>query len=74
MPCSSRFLHGPKEAAAAIRGVLSADPRSVYRRSRCKDRLFFFTLDTADITCWFGQGFAEVLQVRPVAVGTELAC
>uniref|UniRef100_A0A4W5R3X8 tRNA methyltransferase O n=1 Tax=Hucho hucho TaxID=62062 RepID=A0A4W5R3X8_9TELE len=34
-----RFLHGPKEAAAAIRGVLSADPRSVYRRSRCKDRL-----------------------------------
>ncbi|KAK6324716.1 hypothetical protein J4Q44_G00040580 [Coregonus suidteri] len=68
-----RFLRGPKEAAAAIKGVLSADPRSVYRRSRCKDRLFFFTLDTADITCWFGQGFAEVLRVRPVAVGTELA-
>ncbi|KAL1023782.1 hypothetical protein UPYG_G00046040 [Umbra pygmaea] len=62
-----QFLRGPKEAAAAIRGVLSADPRSVYRRSRCRDRLFFFTLDTADITCWFGQGFAEVLQVRPVA-------
>ncbi|TNN89455.1 tRNA (adenine(37)-N6)-methyltransferase [Liparis tanakae] len=55
-----------EEAAAAIRGVLSADPRSVYRRTRCRDRLFFFTLDTADITCWFGQGFAEVLQVRPV--------
>ncbi|XP_036829331.1 tRNA (adenine(37)-N6)-methyltransferase-like [Oncorhynchus mykiss] len=68
-----RFLRGPKEAAAAIRGVLSADPRSVYRRSRCKDRLFFFTLDTADITCWFGQGFAEVLRVRLVAVGKELA-
>jgi hypothetical protein len=45
----------------------------VYRRSRCKDRLFFFTLDTADITCWFGQGFAEVLRVRLVAVGKELA-
>uniref|UniRef100_A0A4W5R3W8 tRNA methyltransferase O n=1 Tax=Hucho hucho TaxID=62062 RepID=A0A4W5R3W8_9TELE len=26
-------------------GALSADPRSVYWRSRCKDRLFFFTLD-----------------------------
>ncbi|KAM3864806.1 tRNA (adenine(37)-N6)-methyltransferase [Diretmus argenteus] len=61
-----KFLRGPEEAAAAIRGVLSADPRSVYRRTRCGDRLFFFTLDTADITCWFGQGFAEVLQVRPL--------
>lgn len=61
-----KFLHSSEEAAAAIKGVLSADPRSVYRRTRCRDRLFFFTLDTADITCWFGHGFAEILQVRPV--------
>ncbi|XP_070779915.1 tRNA (adenine(37)-N6)-methyltransferase [Enoplosus armatus] len=61
-----KFLCSPKEAAAAIRGVLAADPRSVYRRTCCRDKLFFFTLDTADITCWFGRGFAEVLQVRPV--------
>ncbi|CAL8330025.1 unnamed protein product [Merluccius merluccius] len=60
-----KFLRGPEEAAAAIRGVLSADPRSVYRRTRCGDRLFYFTLDTADITCWFGPGFAEVLRVQP---------
>ncbi|XP_013863234.1 tRNA (adenine(37)-N6)-methyltransferase isoform X2 [Austrofundulus limnaeus] len=64
-PCF-KFLRGPEEAVAAIRGVLSADPRSVYRRTRCRDRLFFFTIDTADVTCWFGQGFAEVLQIRPV--------
>lgn len=61
-----KFLRSTEEAAAAIRGVLSADPRSVYRRTRCSDRLFFFTLDTVDITCWFGQDFAEVVQVRPV--------
>ncbi|KAG7333639.1 hypothetical protein KOW79_002046 [Hemibagrus wyckioides] len=61
-----RFFNGPEEAAAAIRGVLSADPRSVYRRKRCSDRLFFFSLDTAHITCWFGDGFAEVLCVRPI--------
>ncbi|XP_015248764.1 PREDICTED: nef-associated protein 1 [Cyprinodon variegatus] len=61
-----KFLRSPEEAAAAIRGVLSADPRSVYRRTRCRDRLFFFTLDTAHVTCWFGEGFSEVLQVRPV--------
>uniref|UniRef100_A0A671WV11 tRNA methyltransferase O n=1 Tax=Sparus aurata TaxID=8175 RepID=A0A671WV11_SPAAU len=64
-----KFLRSPEEAAAAIRGVLSADPRSVYRRTRCRDRLFFFTLDTADITCWFGRGFAEVLQVRCYWIG-----
>ncbi|XP_017320424.1 tRNA (adenine(37)-N6)-methyltransferase isoform X3 [Ictalurus punctatus] len=60
-----QFLNGPEEAAAAIRGVLSADPRSVYRRNHCSDRLFFFSLDTAHITCWFGDGFAEVLRVQP---------
>lgn len=62
-----KFLKSPDEAVAAIRGVLSADPRSVYMRRRCTDRLFFFVLDTADITCWFGESFAEVLRVRPAA-------
>ncbi|KAM6971951.1 tRNA (adenine(37)-N6)-methyltransferase [Aplochiton taeniatus] len=67
-----KFLRGPDEAVAAIRGVLSADPRSVYRRTRCADRLFFFTLDTADIACWFGEGFAEVLRVRPATTLSHL--
>ncbi|XP_056121123.1 tRNA (adenine(37)-N6)-methyltransferase [Rhinichthys klamathensis goyatoka] len=74
LPCDStdstrpkfQFLKGPNEAVAAIHGILSADPRSVYRRTRCQDRLFFFTLDTADITCWFGDGCAEVVRVKPV--------
>lgn len=60
------FLRSTEEAMAAVKAVLSADPRSVYRRMRCTDKLFHFTLDIADITCWFGPGFAEVLQVRPV--------
>ncbi|KAM9792551.1 tRNA (adenine(37)-N6)-methyltransferase [Neosynchiropus ocellatus] len=66
-----KFLRSSEEAVAAIRGVLSADPRSVYRRTRCRDRLFFFTMDTADVTCWFGEGFAEVLRVRPVEGDTR---
>uniref|UniRef100_A0A3B3U501 tRNA methyltransferase O n=1 Tax=Poecilia latipinna TaxID=48699 RepID=A0A3B3U501_9TELE len=69
LPCDRprfKFLRSPEEAGAAIRAVLSADPRSVYRRTRCRDRLFFFSLDTVDVTCWFGQGFAEVLEIRPV--------
>ncbi|XP_062386680.1 tRNA (adenine(37)-N6)-methyltransferase [Sardina pilchardus] len=61
-----RFLKDSDEAVAAIRAVLSADPRSVYRRTRCQDRLFYFTMDTADITCWFGDCFAEVLRVQPL--------
>lgn len=61
-----KFLKDSDEAAAAIKAVLSADPRSVYRRTRCQDRLFFFSMDTADITCWFGEGFAEVLRVQPI--------
>ncbi|XP_051993276.1 tRNA (adenine(37)-N6)-methyltransferase [Xyrauchen texanus] len=73
-PCDSadskrprfQFLKGRDEAVSAICSILSADPRSVYRRTSCQDRLFFFTLDTADITCWFGDGFAEVVRVKPV--------
>ncbi|XP_076830058.1 tRNA (adenine(37)-N6)-methyltransferase [Brachyhypopomus gauderio] len=68
-----QFLKGPEDAAAAIRALLAADPRSVYRRSRCPDRLFFFTLDTADVTCWFGDGFVEVLRVRPVGLTLSAA-
>ncbi|KAG7459042.1 hypothetical protein MATL_G00227060 [Megalops atlanticus] len=64
---SFQFLQGPEEAAAAIRAVLRADPRSVYRRTRCLDKLFHFTIDTAHITCWFGEDFAEVLRVRSAA-------
>ncbi|KAJ8281445.1 hypothetical protein GJAV_G00067800 [Gymnothorax javanicus] len=59
------FLRGPGEAELAIRGVLQADPRSVYRRTRCPDRLFYFLLDSAHVTCWFGDGFAEVVRIRP---------
>ena len=61
---SFKYFQSAEEARHAIEAVLSADPRSVYRRKLCQDRLFFFTVDTAHITCWFGQGFAEVLQIK----------
>ncbi|KAG8595177.1 hypothetical protein GDO81_001441 [Engystomops pustulosus] len=64
---SFRFLQSFEEAKYAITEVLSADPRSVYRRNHCLDRLFYFCLDTIHITCWFGDGFAEVLKIQPVA-------
>ncbi|XP_028911929.1 tRNA (adenine(37)-N6)-methyltransferase isoform X2 [Ornithorhynchus anatinus] len=66
-----------QEAKHAITVILSADPRSVYRRKHCQDRLFYFTMDRAHITCWFGDGFAEVLRIKPtepVAGGVGGAC
>nr|XP_033772403.1 tRNA (adenine(37)-N6)-methyltransferase isoform X2 [Geotrypetes seraphini]XP_033772412.1 tRNA (adenine(37)-N6)-methyltransferase isoform X2 [Geotrypetes seraphini] len=63
---SFRYCRSPEEMKHVIITILAADPRSVYRRKQCQDRLFYFTVDTAHITCWFSEGFAEVLQVKPL--------
>lgn len=64
---SFQYFQSAEEARHAIEAVLSADPRSVYRRKLCQDRLFYFTVDTAHVTCWFGDGFAEVLRIKPAS-------
>ncbi|XP_008048731.1 tRNA (adenine(37)-N6)-methyltransferase [Carlito syrichta] len=61
---SFKYFQSAEEAKRAIEAVLSADPRSVYRRKLCQDRLFYFTVDIAHVTCWFGDGFAEVLRIQ----------
>ncbi|XP_028738623.1 tRNA (adenine(37)-N6)-methyltransferase isoform X2 [Peromyscus leucopus] len=67
-----KYLQSTEEARCAIEAVLSADPRSVYRRKLCQDRLFFFTVDTAHVTCWFGDGFAEVLRIQLASEPVEM--
>ncbi|XP_050012002.1 tRNA (adenine(37)-N6)-methyltransferase [Alexandromys fortis] len=69
---SFKYFQSAEEARCAIEALLSADPRSVYRRKLCQDRLFFFTVDTAHVTCWFGQGFAEVLQIKLASEPVEM--
>ncbi|XP_053424006.1 tRNA (adenine(37)-N6)-methyltransferase [Nycticebus coucang] len=64
---SFKYFQSAEEAKRAIEAVLSADPRSVYRRKLCQDRLFYFTVDTVHVTCWFGDGFAEVLRIKPTS-------
>ncbi|KAM4877708.1 tRNA (adenine(37)-N6)-methyltransferase isoform 2-T2 [Thomomys bottae] len=64
---SFKYFQSAEEAKCAIQAVLSADPRSVYRRKLCQDRLFYFTIDIAHVTCWFGEGFAEVLRIKPAS-------
>lgn len=61
---SFKYFRSAEEAKCAIEAVLAADPRSVYRRQLCQDRLFFFTVDVAHVTCWFGEDFVEVLRIK----------
>ncbi|XP_014669685.1 PREDICTED: nef-associated protein 1-like [Priapulus caudatus] len=61
-----RHLRSHEELRASIAEILSADPRSVYRRQKCSDRLYYLTVDAAHVTCWFDDdGSVEVIKVRP---------
>lgn len=60
------MLSSSEEAKQAIADILKADPRSVYRRNRCQDQLYHFSIDTMNVTCRFEESVVEVLQVEPV--------
>lgn len=60
------MLSSPKEAKQAITDILRADPRSVYRRNCCRDKLYSFSIDTMNVTCKFEESTVEVLRVDPV--------
>ena len=46
--------------------MMRADPRSVYRKNRGSDRLYFTTVDTVHVTAWYDDslGGMEVLRMR----------
>ncbi|XP_067664461.1 tRNA (adenine(37)-N6)-methyltransferase-like isoform X2 [Haliotis asinina] len=54
------------DVEAAIQEVLNEDPRSVYRRQKCRDSLYFFSIDIVHVTCWFDDVTAEVVRIQPV--------
>lgn len=60
------MLSSPKEAKQAISDILRADPRSVYRRNCCRDKLYSFSIDTMNVTCKFEESMVKVLRVDPV--------
>lgn len=59
------FINGFSEAKQAIIEILQNDPRSVYRKNKCSDKLYFFEIDKLHVTCWFDDIIAEVLRVKP---------
>lgn len=63
---SLEFFKDGFELQVAIESIVSADPRSTYRRTACEDKLYYFPLDTVHVTCWFGDDFAEILRVQPL--------
>lgn len=60
------FINSSLTAKQAISGILQNDPRSVYRKNKCSDKLYFFEVDNMHITCWFDDMIAEVLRIKPI--------
>jgi len=59
-----RHLANAAELRSALTAVLQADPRSVYRRKRGRNQLYFVTVDIAHVTCWFDFDTVEVLKLQ----------
>jgi len=59
-------LHNAGELRSVLTAVLQGDPRSVYRRQHCHNQLYYVTVDTAHVTCWFDSDTVEVLKVQSV--------
>ena len=64
------FLKSSKEAVKAIRDILSADPRGVYRKTKGHDLLYFCIVDTMHVTSWFDEvnNKCEVVRVMPYSI------
>lgn len=67
-----KFLNSGEEALDAIRSILSEDPRSIYRRKKCGDSLYYFTVDVMHVTCWFDDDLAEIVRIQPVLYAEHL--
>lgn len=65
-----RYLKTPEEAIQAVKDILREDPRSIYRKTKCQDRLYFCIVDTMHVTSWFDEVMnkCEVIRVMPYSV------
>ena len=60
------LLRSREELRSAVEDVLSTDPRSVYRKTRCSDRMYFTSLDGVHVTAWYDPDIdgMEVIKVK----------
>ena len=59
-------MKSDQEVKSAICNILKSDPRSRYRKERCSDRMYFFSIDKVHVTSWFDTetGTVHVLKVK----------
>jgi len=60
------WLKSHTELRRAISDILSTDPRSVYRKTKCSDRMYFTNLDNVHVTAWYDPDIdgMEVIKVK----------
>ena len=63
-----QFLKSKAQAREAIVSILHEDPRSTYRRKNCVDSLYYFTVDSLHVTCWFDDEIVEVVRIKPASL------
>ena len=63
-----RWLRDATELQGALEQLLTADPRSVYRRAQNDQLLYHVALDASHVTCWFdpARRVIEVLRLQPL--------
>ena len=61
-----QWLKSHAELRQALTDFLSADPRSVYRKNKCTDRMYFTTVDSVHVTAWYDPEIdaMEVLRLK----------
>ena len=64
-----KYFKTSEEARKGIEDILKEDPRSIYRKTKCQDRLYFCIVDVCHVTSWFDEvsNKVEVLRVMPYA-------
>jgi len=67
---------GPDDLVKAIEDILLQDPRSTYRKNKCTDKLYYFTLDNVHVTTWFDNlscpNCFEVLRIVPKGLACHM--
>jgi len=61
-----KWLKSKSELRSAVFDILSSDPRSVYRKTKCSDRMYFTSLDCVHISAWYDPEIdgMEVLRLK----------
>ena len=61
-----QLLKSNQEARSVIHDIIASDPRSTYRRNKCSNEIYHFTIDILNVSCRFEDDVAIVTQIEPI--------